>query len=110
MPDATYPNYSTQFLSAPINREMPIGSEIENNKKEEASHMAPKITPFTLDSSNELLFQIYKDVLEFRKAIEATKKEPKYNEAEFTKIDSLIDRINEIILVDISQELSNILI
>lgn len=110
MPDATYPNYSTQFLSAPIRREMPIESEIENNRKEEANHMAPKITPLTLDSSNELIFQIYNKILDFKKAVDATKLEPKYSESDLKGVDDYIDELNKILLIDISKELSKILI
>lgn len=110
MAETTYPNYSTQFLSAPIQREYNPDNQIKAQKKEEEGQMAPKITPFTMDAAQQMLGDMYVKLAQFRTAVRNTENLPDSNPSDFTNLYKLIDDIGEKILIDIPREVDKVLI
>lgn len=110
MAETTYPNYSTQFLSAPIKREFNPDNQIRAQKNDEKEQMAPKITPFTLDASKQMLGDMYVKLAAFRSMVKKTENLPDSNPNSFIELYKLIDDIGEKILIDIPREVDKVLI
>ena len=111
MTDGNIPYSTIPTFTAPYLR-MGVESQIKRYKEEEKGQKAPKILPFDLQSSDEMITQIYEKVMEYRKVLIESKiktfsKDDK-NKAHIDNLLSKLDEINDILLFDIPNELSNI--
>ena len=100
--------YKTTFTSSAPKLSMDVGTQIDRYKEEEKMQKAPPIQPFTLDSSMELLSDIYEKLSMMRKAIEKTSLQPKVNRQALAAINSIIENIGKEVLMDIPEQLDKL--
>jgi len=100
--------YKTTFTTASPKLSMDVGSQIDRYKEEEKMQKAPPIQPFTLDSSMELLSDIYEKLSDMRKALEKTAMQPKVNKQALVALNSIIENIGKEILMDIPEQLDKL--
>jgi hypothetical protein len=109
MPETTYPNYSTQFLSAPIQRDMPVSAQINQHKQDEITHQAPKITPHPLDQSTQLLGYMYECLMDLKLMVKKCEQEPSMRQHSLVRLNKIIDNMGKQILMDIPEEVDKIM-
>lgn len=100
--------YKTTFTTAGPKLSMDVGNQIDRYKEEEKLQKAPPIQPFTLDSSMELLSDIYEKLSDMRKALEKTAMQPKVNRQALVALNSIIENIGKEILMDIPEQLDKL--
>ena len=100
--------YSTQAVSAPINHDMDVTTQINQYKEEEKTHKAPKVLPFSFDSTQEILSQMYENLLTFRKVVNGAEKEARINKGVLNEITKIVDSIGEQILVKLPEQLDKL--
>lgn len=100
--------YKTTFTSASPTLGMDVSSQINQYKEEELGQKAPPIQPYTLDSSMELLSDIYKKLIMLRDAVNNTKNQPKANRGALQEINGIIDNIGKQILMDIPEQIDKL--
>ena len=100
--------YKTTFSSSAPKLDMDVGTQIDRYKEEEKMQKAPPIQPFTLDSSMELLSDIYKKLIMLRDAVNNTKNQPKANRGALQEINGIIDNIGKQILMDIPEQIDKL--
>jgi hypothetical protein len=109
MPETTYPNYSTQFLSSPIQRDMPVSAQINQIKQDDLNNRAPKITPHPLDQSTQLLGYMYECLMDFKLMVKKCEMEPSIKPHQLKRLNQIIDNMGKQILMDIPEEVDKIM-
>lgn len=108
MTKSTTSPYSTQPLSSPIQRDMYVGGQVERYKDDEKTQKAPTILPQALDAANEILSEMYIQLMKFKKIIRKAENEPSLNSGKLEAINMLIDTLGKQILNDIPSELDKL--
>lgn len=100
--------YKTSFTSAAPNLGMDVNSQIARYKEEESQQKAPPIQPFTLDSSKELLSDVFEKLSTLRKIVDATMLQPKADKNALNAINKIIENISKEVLMDIPEQIDKL--
>ena len=100
--------YSTKPEDKPINFHMNVQDQIIKYKDDEKIQKAPPILPHELESLNKLLGNIFSDLAELRNMLSNASQNPEMNKVALSKLVSKIDKINEVIVLEIPEDLANI--
>jgi hypothetical protein len=108
--DNTGPNYSTQFLTVPIQHNMTTKiQEIKADKEERETHKASKNLPHNLNDAQEILSDMYVRLVALKSSIDAYSKTAD-NVHVVDNINNMIDEIGEHVIKNIPKELDKTLI
>jgi hypothetical protein len=94
--------YSTHASNAAPNLNMDISNQFKVHQKEEQDQKASKTLPFTSESLKEHLSDMYISLLEIKKSLNLTEKEPKRNKQAIKDSLKIIDEIGQKITMDLS--------
>jgi uncharacterized membrane protein YheB (UPF0754 family) len=100
--------YKTSFMSALPVLDMNVNTQIDRYREEERAQKAPDIYPYTVDSVEERLSQIYGILRELHKTVESTRQEPKINNQALDTIEAIIQDISRKILIDIPAQVDKL--
>ena len=95
--------YSTTTLNTPPTLDMSVQNQYMQHKKDEQGHMADKKQPFTAESLQEHISQLYYTITYIRGAIKQTEKEDsaKNKQSDIEEIYKIIDNISSLSLIDL---------
>jgi hypothetical protein len=111
MTDSINPTTNTHINSTPVSHELNVTNQHAAHKQEELTHLAPKILPFTLETSAlDITGRLYIDLLELRKLISTASNDAELDKTAVKAIHELIDDIGEIILMKIPRELDKLVL
>ena len=105
--ESNLPNYSTQFLSSPIQHDMSTKNQMKKYKTEEKDHMAPKTVPHSFNGAEVVLGDAYEQFLQFKKMVDAYK-ELEQDETGVANLDKILDQIGQHITINIPNELDKL--
>jgi hypothetical protein len=108
MVDSTKPNYSTQFLSAPIKYGDNPSEQIPKFREEEKGQKAPQKMPDDLNQFQFYTGRICTDLLELKKIAQKAKQNPEIDSNTIDSINEIIDDLYSAILIDMSDELDKL--
>lgn len=92
--------YSTYASNAQPKLHMDVSAQIKTHQEDEQQY-SPKILPFTGDTLKEHLSQMYMTLLEIKKCINLTEKEPKRNKQAIKDSLEVITEIGKKITIDL---------
>jgi hypothetical protein len=94
--------YATYATNAQPKLHMDVADQLKNHQKEEQEKQSPKILPFTSETLKERVGDMYIALLEIKKCINLTEKEPKRDKQAVKDALKVIDEIGQKITMDLS--------
>jgi len=93
--------YATYASNAQPTLHMDVSDQLKVHQKDELAQNAPKVLPFTSETLTEYLSQIYMTLLQVKKCINLTEKEPKRDKQAIKDSLKIIDEIGQKITIDL---------
>lgn len=94
--------YSTHASNAAPTLSMDISNQLKVHQKEEQEQKAQKTLPFTSETLKDHLSDMYISLLEIKKCLNLTEKEPKRDKQAIKDSLKIIDEIGQKITMDLS--------
>jgi len=94
--------YSTHASNSAPNLSMDISDQFKVHQREEREHKAPKTLPFTAETFKDHISDIYDSLIEIKKGLNFTEKEPKRDKQAIKDASKIIDDIAQKITMDLS--------
>ncbi|WP_396180124.1 hypothetical protein [Flavobacterium sp.] len=94
--------YSTHASNSAPNLSMDVSDQFKVHQKEEQEQKAPKTLPFTAETFKEHLSDMYGSLIEIKKGLNRTEKEPKRDKQAIKDASKIIDDIAQKITMDLS--------
>ncbi len=89
MPNTTYPNYETKFSTSPVEHKANTDAQMDLYKRDEKTQKAPKILPFELEDTQQLIGDVTVKMIEFRNKVHSSN----ISEVDKKAVDEIIDNI-----------------
>lgn len=100
--------YATYASNVQPKLHMDIGDQLKVHKDEERYHQAPKTLPFTGETLTEYLSQMYMILVEVKKCIDLTEKEPKRDKQAIKESLAIIETIGQKITLDLPNAIAKL--
>jgi hypothetical protein len=102
--------YSTTTLNTPPTLDMSVQNQYMQHKQDEQGHMADKKQPFTAESLQEYISELYFTLTDIRKAIKHTENEDsaKNKQGDIEEIYKIIDTIGSLSLIDLPKAIDKL--
>ena len=94
--------YATYASNVQPKLHMDIGDQLKVHKNEERYHQAPKTLPFTAETFKDHISDIYDSLIEIKKGLNLTEKEPKRDKQAIKDASKIIDDVAQKITMDLS--------
>ena len=94
--------YSTHASNSAPNLSMDISDQFKVHQREEQEQKAPKTLPFTAETFKDHISDIYDSLIEIKKGLNLTEKEPKRDKQAIKDASKIIDDVAQKITKDLS--------